>query len=141
MKKYLIISLLLTSLMVSGCTSLFLKKITINDSVLKIKVVTSKIDMLKGLSGKKDLPQDQGMLFIYDDYEILNFHMNNMNFPLDIIWLKDNEIVGIEHEVPLLINNEVTRVNSKSKINMVLEVNSKWAQNNDINIGDIIGLD
>ena len=67
MKKYLIISLLLTSLMVSGCTSLFLKKITINDSVLKIKVVTSKIDMLKGLSGKKDLPQDQGMLFIYDD--------------------------------------------------------------------------
>ncbi|MBT3690560.1 DUF192 domain-containing protein [bacterium] len=141
MKKYLIISLLLTSLMVSGCTSLFLKKITINDSVLKIKVVTSKIDMLKGLSGKKDLPQDQGMLFIYDDYEIRNFHMNNMNFPLDIIWLKDNEIVGIEHEVPLLINNEVTRVNSKSKINMVLEVNSKWAQNNDINIGDIIGLD
>ncbi len=142
MKKTLIFSLLLISLILTGCMgNLFLKDLTINDNVLRVKVVKSEKAMIKGLSGKKLLPEDQGMLFVYQDYALRNFHMKDMNFPIDIIWLKDNQIVGIEHEVPILVGNVVTKIASREEVNMVLEVNSKWTQTHNLKIGDIISLD
>jgi uncharacterized membrane protein (UPF0127 family) len=36
---------------------------------------------------RQSLPQDQGMLFVFDDQKIRAFWMKNMQFSLDIIWM------------------------------------------------------
>ena len=49
-----------------------------------------------GLSGRKSLPRDQGMLFIFDKPGRYGFWMKDMNFPIDIVWFDtDNKIIGV----------------------------------------------
>jgi len=108
----------------------------INNKILKVEVVQTRPDLLKGLSGRKDLCEDCGMLFNFPDYQTREFWMKDMNFPLDIIWLNDGEIVKISASVPILTDNQITTVNSDTPVNRVLEVNSGWAQKNGVKAGD-----
>lgn len=48
-----------------------------------------------GLSEKTSLPQNQGMLFIFERPDRYAFWMKNMKFPLDIIYINNNKIVTI----------------------------------------------
>lgn len=51
----------------------------------------------QGLSGRKSLALDNGMFFIFDKSDKYGFWMNDMNFPIDIIWISsDMHIVHIE---------------------------------------------
>ena len=144
MKFKIFILLILCQLVLVGCITMEDKQniIKINGTEVKVEVVSSLLDMANGLSGRQDLCQDCGMLFKYPDYQIMNFHMKEMNFPLDIIWIKDNTIVGIEKNVPVLTDGKVTKVQSAKKVNQVLEVNAGWAESRNINIGYVIeGVD
>src|SRR3989344_4633932 len=54
----------------------------------------------QGLSGRKSLGANQGMLFIFPQDEARQFWMKEMNFPLDIIWLnKEGKIMGLATNV------------------------------------------
>ena len=49
-----------------------------------------------GLSYRKFLPSDQGMLFIFPESGSYGFWMKDMNFSLDMVWLdQDKKVVGI----------------------------------------------
>lgn len=53
-----------------------------------------------GLSFKKKISTDEGMLFVFDTPGNYAFWMKDMNFPLDIIWLDENgRVVKIEGNV------------------------------------------
>lgn len=65
---------------------------------VKIEIAKTKEDRIRGLSGKKQLDVDSGMLFIFDKPNIYKFWMKDMNFPIDIIWIdKDFIIKDITH--------------------------------------------
>lgn len=54
-----------------------------------------------GLSGRPSLPSDTGMLFIFDSGLASNFWMNEMQFPLDFVWIgADCTVVDITEDVP-----------------------------------------
>ena len=55
---------------------------------INLRVATTDRERQLGLSYFKSLPQDQGMLFLFDKPGMYPFWMKGMNFPLDIIWLK-----------------------------------------------------
>lgn len=140
-----ILIFIVSILFLLGCqnqSSMVQKQLKINNQTLTVEVAETLAQMTKGLSGRRSLAENQGMLFVYPDYQIRYFHMKEMNFPLDIIWLKDNQIVGIEEKVPVLTNGDITKVESKEIINQVLEVNSGWVKENGIEVGDRVeGLD
>lgn len=116
--------------------------IKINKAELKIEVAASAAEITQGLSGRENLCQNCGMLFKFSDYQIRNFWMKDMNFSLDILWIKDQQIVGIEANVPLLTDGRISTVQSKEEVNRVLEVNSGWTNSHNVKIGDkIMGLD
>lgn len=112
--------------------------VKIKDVYLNVEVVSSFSQTAKGLSGREILCNDCGMLFEFSDYKIRNFWMKEMQFPLDIIWIKDNQIIGIEKNVPVYTNEEITRARSPEPVNYVLEVNTGWTESNSIRIGDMI---
>lgn len=54
-----------------------------------------------GLMFREKINPDQGMLFVFEEENLLSFWMKNMRFSLDILWLdKDKRIVHIERGVP-----------------------------------------
>lgn len=123
--------------------SIFMKQqnIIINNQVFKVEIAQTQTEIAHGLSNRRNLCQTCGMLFKFQDYQIRHFWMKEMNFPLDIIWIKNDIIVGLAENVPILTEGEVTRVSSNEPVNLVLEVNSGWAKANGVTIGDKIGLD
>jgi uncharacterized membrane protein (UPF0127 family) len=56
-----------------------------------LEVVDTEAGRDKGLSGRKSLISDHGMLFVYDIPGLYCFWMKDMNFPIDILWFDANK--------------------------------------------------
>jgi len=119
------------------------KQLSINQQTLQVEVAKTTKQQTLGLGGRQALGEDCGMLFEFSDYQIRNFWMKGMNFPLDIIWLKDNQIISFSENVPLLDSSgSISRVSSQEPVNRVLEVKAGWVKENDVKIGDLAeGID
>ena len=95
----------------------------------------------QGLSNRKHLPKDQGVLFIFDQPAQHSFWMKNMLFDLDFIWIKNNKVVDITENVPAPKNNQPpVSLKPKSPVNKVLEVNAGFIQKHHIKINDLVKL-
>jgi len=119
------------------------KEIIFNNIKLTVEVVKSSADQARGLSGRKDLGDNCGMLFQYDDLQIRHFWMHGMNFPLDMVWLDGGKVIGIAQNVPILDDQgQITRVSSPGPASAVLELKSGWIEADNLKIGDMFqGLD
>ncbi len=120
------------------------KKITLQFGKCSIQAEIADIPVLqgRGLSGRKYLAEDAGMLFIFDSPARYSFWMKDMHFPLDLIWIMDEEVVDITSNVspssgPVL---ELQRYLPSKPVNYVLEVNVGMAQKCGVRVGDKIDV-
>lgn len=60
---------------------------------LEVEVADTISSRELGLSGRKKLNDDEGMLFVFDTPGRYGFWMKDMQFPLDIAWINQNGIV------------------------------------------------
>lgn len=109
--------------------------ITINGERLIVETVSSQADQARGLSGRSSLDQDRGMLFIFNDYKDRTFWMKGMEIPLDIVWIKDDIIVGAATSVPVPTSSVLLRYHSPEPVDAVLEVNAGWLEAHNIKVG------
>ena len=141
-KKIIIaVSSLVFVLILSTCTYLpsaaHYKTINLNGQSLQVEIADTARKQSQGLSNRQFMPADHGMLFIFDDYIQPNFWMKDMQFPIDIIWIKDYYIIGITKKVSVEKNNQILKIyHPPQPINYVLEVNAGWADKHHIKIGD-----
>lgn len=97
-------------------------KIKIGDSIFTAEIVKTDAQKTKGLSGRSHLDAGKGMLFIFNEPDFYSFWMKDMKFPIDIIWMRDNEIIGFVENVPP-DNSSSPKIYSPSKlVNKVLEI-------------------
>lgn len=74
--------------------------ITIGSTPLSVTLANTFEKRAKGLSGQKELPVDEGMLFAFPEDGIYGFWMKDMLFSLDIIWISAHgTVVYIEKSV------------------------------------------
>src|SRR3989338_8632999 len=133
-------------LLLTGCEAQFsmaTKDIKVKDTVIKVEIAETTAEQVKGLAGRAEICETCGMLFEYSDYQIRNFWMKGMQFPLDVIWILNDEIVGIEKNVQILDSaDETSRIKSPKVVNRVLEVQIGRADQYGLEAGDKIeGLD
>ena len=70
--------------------------VTVNGHVWRVEIVDTPEKRYRGLSGRRELPEGTGMLFVYDEPGVLGFVMRDMYIPLDIAFIdEDKEIVRI----------------------------------------------
>lgn len=99
----------------------------------------------RGLSRRKSLPKNRGMLFVFSQPGIYEFCMAEMNFPLDFIWLKDNRVIALRQNVPptsktqLEIEDSEVITISKS-FNKVIELNAGEIGKSGIDVGNKISF-
>lgn len=110
-------------------------KIEIADKEYKVLVAESEEDKRVGLSNIQSMDDDEGMLFDYskDLQNLLIFNTKNMSFPIDVIFIDDeDEVVAVEYGEPG--SDELIECESEDgeNIKYVLEVNA----NSGIKVGD-----
>lgn len=116
------------------------KYITINGLDVLVEIAKTDDQRSKGLSGRDRLPENTGMLFIFDSPKRWDFWMGGMKFSLDFIWIENNSVADITENVlpPTMTANNPVFVKPKTDVRYVLEVNSGWAKKNNIQVGDIV---
>ena len=117
----------------------------INNALLNIELADDDNEKNIGLGGRRSLASDSGMLFVYDKEGIYRYWMKGMLIPIDIIWIKDGEIVDITTNVPPpnpgTLDSELKIYQPRASINRVLETNAGFVDTNQIQIGDKIHLE
>jgi len=121
---------------------LSVEKVFLKGEILNVWVPKTLRQMYKGLGGKKNLEENQGMLFVFGFPDRHGIVMRDMNFPIDIVWLDRGEVVdyapGVETEdVP---EAQLKVYQPRIDSTMVLELPAGWALAHELKIGDRMSL-
>ena len=122
----------------------FLKKpakytnVKIGDIKIRAEIVDNPISRARGLMFKKSLPENEGMLFVFDEEDYHSFWMMNMSFPIDIIWVNEEKNV-----VDIVKNAQPCKLicpsyRPKEKAMYVLEVNANFTEEHGVKIGRLV---
>jgi uncharacterized protein len=108
--------------------------ITIGSTTLKLEIADTSAERVQGLSGRSSLPQDTGLLFVFDKPEMWGFWMKDMNFSIDIIWLDESyTVVGLkENATP---ESYPQTFKSEKPALYVLETNTGFIKTHRIKLG------
>lgn len=117
------------------------EKMTIGDEEISVSLADTDEERVKGLSGKQSLPQNQGMLFLFDRPDYYGFWMKDMNFPIDIIFMNNGKVVTIHPKVsPPERSENLYIYKPDSPSNQVLELSSGRAEELGIKVGDTLTI-
>lgn len=117
-------------------------KMIIKNQTFTVEIAQSNSQRERGLSYRPNLGKYDGMLFSFESPGLYPFWMKEMKFPLDFIWIKDNQVMDLTESVfaPSSIGGQITVVTPKEPVNAVLEVNSRVIRLLDIKKGDTITI-
>ncbi len=133
--------LLFITLALTACSRDENKSIVeINGREIQVEIADTPESQYNGLSNRESLPADYGMLFIFGDKRKRTFVMREMNFPLDIVWIDGNTIIGISKNLPPEGERYKNSYKSPGPADYVLEVNAGFADKNNIKIGNNVNF-
>lgn len=91
-----------------------------------------------GLSSRKNLNADEGMLFIFPTAGFYSFWMKDMNFSLDFVWINGEKIIDLTENVPFPQSTEkLSTYTSRFPADKILEIQSGAIKKNNIKVGDL----
>jgi uncharacterized membrane protein (UPF0127 family) len=92
----------------------------------------------RGLMFRKQMGEDEGMLFYIDEKKVQTFWMHNTCIPLDMLFIDDDgTLVGVVESAPVL-DDGVREVDCPSRY--VLEVNAGWTRRHGVKPGQRVVL-
>lgn len=107
-------------------------KIYINDNEYAVRLAVTEEEKETGLQGCESLQENEGMLFLYDEPQTVQYWMSECQIPLDIIFIDENwEVLDIAQGEP---NSE--DILECDDVKYVLELN----ENSGIKEGDEVDL-
>ncbi len=74
-------------------------ELCVNEARINVLVADTPQERAAGLSGYAGLPEDAGMLFVFPEPRQPSFWMKEMEFALDIIWIRDGTVVQLDISV------------------------------------------
>jgi len=117
--------------------NIYLKRIYIDGTPIKVEVADTPEKRVNGLSGRSHIPASQGMLFVFENEGTYSIWMRNMQFSLDIFWLDENGVV-IDMWQNAHPNSYPQVYEPRSAALYVLETVAGFAEVYNIDIGDTV---
>jgi len=118
-------------------------EVKINGQIFIADVVRDPDDQAQGLAGRDRLAANEGMAFLFDEEDRHGFWMKGMTFPIDIIWIRDNAIVGVDEyvfpEPDATDENRIVYL-PPEPVDSVLEVAAGRAQSLRVEVGDPVRM-
>ena len=104
---------------------------------VKAEIARTQEERNRGLMFRKELPDGEGMLFIYERDEVLSFWMKNTGVPLSIAFItSDGRIVEVKDMYPYDENS----VLSSRSVRYALEVPQGWFSRAGVQSGDVVKI-
>lgn len=121
-----------------------IKYVKIAGQSIRVDLALTDAAKEQGLSGRNNLKENEGMLFVFDHLDKYPFWMKDMKFPIDIIWLapsksgdrEDMEIIYIKKNAQP--NSYPETYGSEKDAQYVLEIVSGFSEKNNLKEGDKI---
>lgn len=108
-------------------------KITIGNKSYQVSLAKTEEEQITGLQGVHTLPEDEGVLFVFEEPGEVGFWMKDTLIPLDIIYINDDdEVIAVEQGTP---GDET--ILEHPDVKYVLEVN----KDSGIKIGDELEIE
>lgn len=129
---------------IAGCQLDHLPSIEIKHTTTNLSLAhaSSTATRVQGLSECSSLSEKQGMYFSFEQPQPVAFWMKDMQIPIDIIWVADNTIVGIEKAVPApspgTLTSALPQYPSPQAIEAVIEIGAGKADEYGFKVGDKI---
>lgn len=103
-------------------------EIAVAGHVWRAELADTEAKRTQGLSGRDALASAAAMYFPMPAADLWSFWMKDMRFPLDIIWIRDNKVVGVAPDLPPPQPGESPRVVAPTEpADAVLELNAGQA--------------
>lgn len=137
-----LINLLLLTLFISGCqnNNNFVK---LNNQEFIVELAESDESRAMGLMYRKEMADDEGMLFIFPNEYPRAFWMKNTLIPLDILYFdKNKKLVSMSLNTPPCKNTTTRCPNypSGKAAKYVLEINAGLSEMHQFKKGDLLEI-
>jgi len=132
----LIVSLITIRVLLSNPTSTQQLTFLPQDITIDIEIANSPEEHAQGLMQRKSLPENSGMLFVFEEPHTLSFWMKDTYIPLDIIFIDENlNIINITKNTTPLFEGTYS---SEAPAKYVVEVNAGFSEQHNIVPGNPI---
>ncbi|RJP44853.1 DUF192 domain-containing protein [Candidatus Parcubacteria bacterium] len=74
-------------------------RLLLRDIPFEVELASRPMERARGLAGREGLARSAGMLFVFHSPGTHGFWMQGMNFPLDIVWIRGNRVVGFSENL------------------------------------------
>jgi uncharacterized membrane protein (UPF0127 family) len=109
-------------------------QLSVGQAALWVEVAEDEAARSQGLMFRRQMPEDEGMLFVFEYPQQLSFWMKNTYLSLDIAFVaQDGSILNILRMKPL---DEGPRYLSQGQALYAIEANAGWFQSQGIKAGD-----
>lgn len=113
----------------------------IGEETIQLEVARSPQEQAMGLMYRTSLPDDRGMLFLFEPARPVQFWMRNTLIPLDMVFLLDGEVKAIvESAAPCTSDPCPTYGPVRTRVNQVIELRGGRAQELGLQAGDRIDV-
>jgi len=135
-----ILFILTAALLSSASTQTKFIQAKIGSKTYWLEIADTAAKRGQGLAKRKQLKDNQGMLFIFPKVRKHYFCMQDMRFPLDFIWIRDNKVIDITANVPNK-NNGLPMFDSftaRSEFDKAIELNAGEIAKSKVKISDLV---
>ena len=114
-----------------------LYSVAVGSAVVRVEVAADEAARARGLSGRKELGENDGMIFVFPGAKRVSFWMKDTHVALDIAFITpDGRIAEMQEMKPLSLEAH----QSKAAVLMALEMPSGWFGRSGVGVGDRIVL-
>ncbi|MDB5290238.1 MAG: exported protein [Phycisphaerales bacterium] len=141
MKPFRPVILMILALALTGCeqspAGLPVAKMQIGKQTFHLEVAATDSSQTTGLMKRDSMPDNHGMIFVFNDEQVREFWMKNTRIPLDIVFLNAaGRVVSIRQMEPYDLN----RTSSLHPAMYAIELNKGAAAGSGIKVGDRLTL-
>lgn len=111
----------------------------IGEIPMRVQIANSDAERTQGLSGRDDLDDINGLLFVFPETDYHGIWMKDMNFPIDIIWIdEDLKVININKGVTPETYPRIYRPDRPARY--VVETNIHYSDTFGISAGQTVRL-
>jgi len=114
--------------------------VSVGETKIRVELANTPEALYRGLSGRKNLCPDCGMLFIFPKSSRRTFVMRDMKIKLDIIWINNGKIDKIDENLPPEGRDPAVNYESSGEVSHVLEVNAGFSKSYNLKVNDEIKI-
>jgi uncharacterized membrane protein (UPF0127 family) len=109
---------------------------------LQVEVMRKPQDRAMGLMFRPSLPEDQGMLFVFEESDFHSIWMKNCRFAIDIVWLDEqHKVVHLAEKVPPCKKDPCPSYAPMQTASFVLELNAGQARREKALVGSTLSFE